>query len=435
MIYRTLRRTTLCALSVLSLSCTDQRSLPGGASTDGTASAGRDSAGVRIVENRTPVWTDGTGWTIDSVPLTSIGGDETDVQQQFRFISTALRMTNGNVAIAAEHELRLFGPDGRYLRTLARRGSGPGEFQSIQDVWRLAGDSILATQALAGGGMKNVLFAPDGDLVREERPDVDRYRALGPWAECMSLVLPDRSRVTCQDDPGIPLSATNRGNTLDARGNASPGPGMLRRLKRQHVLSPSLDTSYRLGVTAEPEQFGAMLNGQYLGFSAHPLFSRSMTSAGGSPLRIVTFMNPGYELQVWTPTGRLETIVRRVGARRATSEQERKDALDEVLAMTRSESQDPALLAQMAAIPMPDSLPAAVSLTVAATGEILVMREGFRPSQRRSIYDVFDRTGTWLGELQFPRHTRVVDVGTDYLVVIRNDDNDVPRAEVFRLNR
>lgn len=283
--------------------------------------------------------------------------------------------------------------------------------------------------------MKNVLIGPDGALVRDEQPNIDAYRALGAWTECMSLVLPDRSRITCQQDSTIPLTATNRGNTVDARGNSSPGLGLLRRLKRQHVLAPMLDTSYALGIVAEPEQFGLLLNGNFMGFSGHPLFTRSLTTAGGSPLRIVTFLNPGYELQVWSPTGRLERIVRRTGARRVTSAQEKKDALENVLAMTRSESQDPELLAQMASIPMPDSLPAAVSLTMAATGEILVMREGFRPSQRQSIYDVFDRTGTWLGELRLPHSTRIADVGTDYVVVIRNDDNDVPRVEVFRLRR
>lgn len=430
MISKAIWRCALSALPVLFVSCTESGSLPGG-----TSAAVSDSAGIQIVENRTPVWTDDTRWKVDSLPLTSVGGDERDVQQQFRSISAALRLSNGNVVVAADNELRLFAADGTYLRTLAGRGDGPGEFRTIQDVWRLDGDSILATQALTRGGMKNVLIGPDGAFVREERPDVDRYRALGPWAECMSLVLPDRSRITCQDDPSIPLSATNRGNTKDARGNASPGEGMLRRLKRQFVLSPSLDTSYALGITAEPEQYGVVLNGNYMGFSGHPLFIRSITAAGGSPVRIVTVLNPGYELQVWTPTGRLERIVRRIGARRATSEQERKDALENVLAMTRAESQDPALLAQMAAIPMPDSLPAAVSLTVAATGEMLVMREGFRPSQRESIYDVFDRTGNWLGELRFPAHTRIADVGTDYVLVIRSDENDVPRVEVLRLRR
>ena len=434
MTHKTVWRIVVCVLPAFFAACNESGARPGTTSADGTPSLGRDSAGVRIVENRTPVWNDGTRWKLDSLPLTSIGGDETDVQQQFRSISSALRMSNGNVVVAADNVLRLFAPDGTYLRTLAQNGDGPGEFRSLQDLWRLEGDSILATQALAGGGMKNVLFGPDGTLVREERPDVDRYRALGPWAECMSLVLPDRSRITCQDDPRIPLTATNRANTIDERGNASPGLGLLRRLKRQHVLSPSLDTSYPIGIAAEPEQFGVLLNGQYLGFGGHPLYRRSMTAAGGSPLRIVTLLNPDYELQVWTPTGRLERIVRRLGARRATSEQERKDALEEVLAMTRSESQDPALLAQMAAIPMPDSLPAAVSLSVGPTGDMLVMREGFRPSQRQSIYDVFDRTGTWLGELRLPRHTRIAEVGQDYLVVIRND-GDVPRAEVLRLHR
>lgn len=432
---RSVCRTAFAVMLVFSASCMDSGTRREGRTTDGVPSVGRDSAGVRIVENRAPIWTDNTRWKLDSLPLTSVGGDESDVQQQFKSISTALRMSNGNVVIASDNELSLFAPDGRFLRTLAGKGSGPGEFRTLQDVWRLDGDSILATQSLNGGGMKNVLIGPDGALVRDEQPNIDKYRALGSWSECMSLVLPDRSRVTCQNDSTIPLSATNRGNTIDARGNSSIGAGLLRRLKRQHVLSPSLDTSYALGIAAEREQFGVSLHGNYMGFSGHPLFTRSMTAAGGSPLRIVTLMNPEYELQVWTPTGRLERIVRRIGARRATSEQERKDAMEEVLAMTRAESKDPVLLAAMAAIPMPDSLPAAVSLTVAATGEILVMREGFRPSQKESIYDVFESTGSWLGELRLPRHTRIVDVGQDYVVVIRNDDNDAPHAEVFRLRR
>jgi len=380
---------------------------------DATPVAG-DSAGIAIVNNRAPVWTDATRWKLDAVPLTSIGGDENDVQQQFRFIRAARRLSNGNVVIGVDNELRLFGPDGKFLRTIAGKGNGPGEFQSIGDVWRLNGDTILASQAIAEGGMKNVLINPDGSYAREERPDGEKYRALGRWGECARMVLPDRSRISCQNDSSIPLSATNRVSKIDERGMSSPGPGLLRQLKRLYLVPPSLDTAYPIGITAGIEQFGVTINGKSHGFVIHPFYSRSIIAAGGSPLRIVTLQNPEYELLVWTPTGQLERVIRRAGGRRAPNPQELSDAADALRKSQQRDQhqQDPVIAAQIvAAVPTPDSLPAALAVVVSSAGEILVAREGNLPSHASSLYDVFDAKGQYLGELRLPRRSGIREVG------------------------
>jgi len=52
-----------------------------------------------------------------------------------------------------------------------------------------------------------------------------------------------------------------------------------------------------------------------------------------------------------------------------------------------------------------------------------------------SRFDVFDRSGRWLGELALPPRTRLLDVGRDYLLGVRLDDDDVPHVEVYRLHR
>lgn len=62
-------------------------------------------------------------------------------------------------------------------------------------------------------------------------------------------------------------------------------------------------------------------------------------------------------------------------------------------------------------------------------------REGNLSSHTLSLYDVFSATGEWLGEFRLPRRSSISEVGADYMLIVRLDDNDVPHAEVFRLHK
>ncbi|HEU4562503.1 MAG TPA: hypothetical protein VFS20_32030 [Longimicrobium sp.] len=50
----------------------------------------------------------------------------------------------GNIYVADRSAIRLFGPEGRLLRTIGRLGSGPGEFDWVATVGLLPGDSLYA---------------------------------------------------------------------------------------------------------------------------------------------------------------------------------------------------------------------------------------------------------------------------------------------------
>lgn len=63
----------------------------------------------------------------------------------------------GNIYVADRSAIRLFGPDGRLLRTIGRLGSGPGEFDWVATVGLLPGDSLYAFDM---GHGRLTVFAP-----------------------------------------------------------------------------------------------------------------------------------------------------------------------------------------------------------------------------------------------------------------------------------
>jgi len=389
-----------------------------------------DSAGVSIVTSRVPLWPTGGGWHVDSQPITVLGADERDPQQQWRWVEAAARFSNGNIVLGAEGSLRLFGPDGKFIRLLSRAGDGPGEFRNVAGLLVLPGDSLRANDAM---GRRVATYAPDGRLARDERLDMARFQALGRWTECRSGLFPDGSRFGCQPDKTLAASATNRPSVVDAKGWSSPGPGLLRQLRRIYVATPDLAAAYPLGIDGGIEQFGVTIpQGEV--FVVHPFHSFSFVAAGGTPMRIAIATNPEYRIELWTPTGRLERVIRRDGGRRAPTAAERADARASM--MRQLGRMDEATRSRViAAVPTPDSLPAVIGLTVTPQGEFLVQREGYLPSHVTSIWDVFDRGGRWLGELRLPGHCRILSTGTDNLLVQRGIADDATLIEVYRLKR
>lgn len=389
-----------------------------------------DSAGVSIVTSRVPVWKKGEGWSIDSQPITVIGADERDPQQQWRWIEAAARFSNGNVVVGVEGALRLFGPDGRFIRLIGKSGDGPGEFQHVQGLLVLSGDSLRANDFM---GRRVATYSPDGNLVSDVRLDMARFQALGRWSECNFGLLPDGSRSGCQPDATIAASPTNRPSRMISEGYTSPGPGLLRQLHRIYVATPDLSAAYPLGIEAGIEQFGIATDKGEV-FVVHPFYSRSFVAAGGTPMRIAIATNPEYRIEVWSPLGKLEKVIIRDGGRRAPTQTERADA---PASMVRDLERfgRPNQGEILKDVPTPDSLPAVAGLTLTPEGELLVQREGYLPSQTASLWDVFDPTGRWLGELRLPGHSRILSVGLDYLLTVRRTEDDAWLVEVYRLNR
>ncbi|HET7585913.1 MAG TPA: hypothetical protein VFK13_13435 [Gemmatimonadaceae bacterium] len=106
----------------------------------------RDSAGVAIVESAHPAWPHGAGWHLSPQPVLRIGSVEGDTAYQFSSIRSALRLSDGRIAVVstAQHGVRFYDSTGRFLRQVGRAGGGPGEFQGVPMLQRWRGDSLMA---------------------------------------------------------------------------------------------------------------------------------------------------------------------------------------------------------------------------------------------------------------------------------------------------
>jgi len=66
------------------------------------------------------------------------------------------------VADGIAHEIRVFGPDGTFLRKIGREGAGPGEFGGIGGLWWLAPDTLVV---LDYGNARVAALRADGEEV------------------------------------------------------------------------------------------------------------------------------------------------------------------------------------------------------------------------------------------------------------------------------
>ena len=122
-----------------------------------------DSAGVEIVEHLST--STAQRWLIGHQPVVEVGNAEGDSAAELYQVRGTTRTSTGNVIVinGASQSLKVFGADGKYIRTIGRSGSGPGEFSRISFVSALPGDSILVWDQ---SQQRLTLFDPDGVLVQ-----------------------------------------------------------------------------------------------------------------------------------------------------------------------------------------------------------------------------------------------------------------------------
>jgi hypothetical protein len=126
-------------------------------------SAVRDSADIRIVTSSAPLWTKESSWRLSRDPEYVVGVAAGPDYALFNGVVGVVRQSSGVVVVAdmGSAELRFFrGP--HHIRTVGRRGRGPGEFQQLFKLQAGLGDSLFAYDVLQGFH----LFDPNGRYVR-----------------------------------------------------------------------------------------------------------------------------------------------------------------------------------------------------------------------------------------------------------------------------
>lgn len=96
-----------------------------------------DSVGVEIVQIGNLDTTALETWTVGSDPVTTIDDDEKGEAHVLTFTAGQLRMTDGRVIVALNNEIREFDASGAFVRNIARKGRGPGEFVDLSALRRI----------------------------------------------------------------------------------------------------------------------------------------------------------------------------------------------------------------------------------------------------------------------------------------------------------
>ena len=111
----------------------------------------RDSAGIRIVENTTPLWREGEAWRLSPEPMVDIGDASAGEDYELYLVEGAVRLPNGRIVVAnrGSGELRFYDSRGRHIFNAGRRGAGPGEFEAMGRPRLLAEDSLVVPDGLA----------------------------------------------------------------------------------------------------------------------------------------------------------------------------------------------------------------------------------------------------------------------------------------------
>src|SRR5690606_21103404 len=131
-------------------------------------SAGRDSAGIRIVESRgAGAWSAEAAWT--AAEAVSIGVVDGPEEYTFGRITDVAALPDGSVAVLDGTDLvvKVFDANGGHLRTFGGKGGGPAEFQGVTRL-ALRGDTIVVHDWRLS---KLAEFTLHGELIRTVRAE------------------------------------------------------------------------------------------------------------------------------------------------------------------------------------------------------------------------------------------------------------------------
>ena len=380
---------------------------------------GRDSAGIAIMENHSPAWSDVSSWRISAEPTVSIGYDQEDSTQALFNVRGAIRLNAGRVLIAngGGHQLRLYDATGQHIRDIGTFGSGPGEFKGLWRMWRYSGDSVLTFDIQQ---LQLSLFNSDGTFGRAFR--------LQPTT---NIPVP------------IPIDVFSDGSVLVLAASSA-------QTQKQLGL---VNSEMKLGEWSASGTFVRM-RGNFRGrelfffpsergpFPNTPLLQRkSEVFSRGD--RLVVASNDRYELRTYSRHLRLERIIRKDHSNPPASVRDIATLTALVLEMAPDPRTRRDMANELRIMPVRETLPAfgwpalpenfSKRAIFADLGDNLWVLEYQVPDQTPLRWTIFAPDGSLRGTLDLPYNFEVFEVGIDYVLGVMRDELGVEVVQVYSL--
>jgi hypothetical protein len=388
-----------------------------GAAWEGTVI---DSAGISIVMNTDrPLWTDETAWTLEEdLRIGTVAGD---VNYQFGNILFGVDAdASGNIYVLdmQAQDIRVYDPEGTYVRTIGGPGSGPGEIgqQGIFLFVDQNGEVVLPDL----GNVRVQRYSPEGEVLGSFRIEIAGGAParwdLGPNGEIMAQLRGLNVEGIATLEEGDPIVI------YDSTGAVSDTLAMLPKGEMTAGISE--------------ESFSMMI------FAPEPVWDLSPTGY------LYGARNSEYRVHVTSPDGVLTRIIARDVGRKPVSDPE-KDAIFRVM---RQQMQDlgvpQAQLEQIVqGVGIADEYPAFGQLFCGPDETLWVQRilaasdmseedaAEFDPQNLGSRdWEVFDSEGRYMGVVAMPDRFRPVTSKGGMIYGVWADELDVQHVMRLRIN-
>jgi hypothetical protein len=341
-------------------------------------------------------------------PLLDLGGVGGDPAYQFQDVRGAVRLSRGQIVVGdrGAQELRWFDSLGVHLRTVGRRGEGPGEFSGLVSVYQREDSVMVFDERL----QRLSVFDSEGIFVRSFQVPTNPGMVAGVFS-----------------DGSVLLSSVLKGESGFVEGYRRPVRGTVRLSSEGEVLNPLPDFPGReevrmsIGSGGQRRAFGSMPS---------PFGKESVFAVFRDRFAVGT--QDSEEISVLGLSGEPLSPIRWEGTGRAVTQEVIAERRAWELAQTRSPETRMQVEQVLRDEVYPDSLPAHGAIYYDEAGTLWV--EAYHPfDQSEVVWQGFGRDGKPAGRFSLPGRFRVFRIGRDYVLGKRWDELDVEHVQLYGL--
>jgi hypothetical protein len=347
-------------------------------------------------------------WRVDSVPALHLAGSAPSGEVLFERAAGVTRLSNGVIVIAepTAGSLRYFDSSGRAIRTVGRRGTGPGEFRFISWLGQCGADTVFAWDF---GQRRMTVVGPVGDVIRQYR--MPPAPGAGPTPARLACSRGGTFAVIGQREGPLPDQSKPFGTqTLplalaDDRGSVRQSLGQI--------------NGYEYAVQGE----GSIIP-RPLGRLASVALATDRVYVGTADSAVI---------DVYSLDGRRLAPLRVRVARRPATRAHYERAVDQSVDYVTNLDARRGLRASFLRIPMPRELPPYSAMFVDPEQLLwVVLSAGGDPDTR---LQALRADGTVVANVRIPIGLTVFEVGVDYILGGYEDEDGEPHVALFRLHR
>lgn len=373
----------------------------------------KDSAGARIIKYDASA-KPRARWTVDPKPLVRIGGASGQGPTELAGVLGVARLSDGRVVIAdgGSTELRVFSPTGTFIRAIGRKGSGPGEFDGIQNMLRSA-DTLVVQDRQS----RLQIYTPDGKLLRSYARPLFPGHGVPSWPG----VLNDGSGVVQGTDP-TPESTADQVTQTASLGIKTPTGTEARAFTQipvfERVKRNGRSVALFLGAVSRVAVMGPRLCSGYSIRWEIQCFDRT----GKLISRTTRDVKPGK-----VTSADIDEFKKAYAAvNKALDAEKLRTALDNL-----SFAEERSAFGRF----VPSSLGEVWVGEFVVLESIIPGRRGTAIPPRPTTWSVIGPDGSWVADAVLPARFSLLDAGRDYVAGIELDDDDVESVVVYRLKR